>query len=159
MSIAEDLDAVGEALTAYGAPLLGFERRTHWSAEETLVRALPVARTDTTILRVLPVFIRDRMASLTWPMIFEHARELNVIRELGALLELTAALAGLPALARLANELWIAPSGVAEPFLPIPNRFARELAEARTPPAMRRWGFLINMDEEIFRSLLARHAA
>jgi hypothetical protein len=33
-----------------------------------------------------------------------------------------------------------------------------ELAEHRTPPVARRWGFLMNMGEDSFRALYERHA-
>ena len=65
--------------------------------------------------------------------------------------------AGLKELGEKARRWWRPPRETRHLFRPR-NDFDRELAEHRTPPVARKWGFLMNMGEDSFRALYERHA-
>jgi len=45
-------------------------------------------------------------------------------------------------------------------YFPEPrSSFEKALAEERTPPVARAWGFLMNVSEDSFRSTLSKHGA
>ncbi len=94
---------------------------------------------------------------LDWTKLENSARAQDSLALLGMLTELTASLAGLKELGEKARGWWRAPRETRHLFPPR-NDFDRELAEHRTPPVARRWGFLMNMGEDSFRTLYERHA-
>ncbi|MGC4001044.1 MAG: hypothetical protein QM767_27705 [Anaeromyxobacter sp.] len=151
--------AVRESLTAFGAPLLGDEPRRHYPLAETLVRALKLARTDATVLRVLPVVLAKHAGDLDWTDLRERARRLNLKAELGMLLDLTSDVAGLPALRREAAQLADGRRKRERFFLPVHGPADRKLARLRTPASAARWKFYLNMPEDAFRETLRKHGA
>ena len=76
--------------------------------------------------------------------------------ELGLVLELTADVAALPELRRQADPLRDRRRS-RDRYLPESmSERERELARRRSPPAARRWHFLVNMTEESLRGLLRK---
>jgi hypothetical protein len=147
-----------ETLVALGAPLAGVEAHASLTAEQALALALTRARSDATILRVLPVVLARHWRTLDWPQLEAQARTDGTLGTLGMLLELTGDLAHLPELKERAARHWVQ-RAVTEFFFAPKNRFDEELARQRTPPFARRWGYLLNMGEDSFRGLFARHLA
>jgi len=104
----------------------------------------------------LPVLLR-RNRSLDVPSVVARARSDEDVRVLGLLLELTGRLGDAPELLAAAARL---PRQFTRPeffFAPRGPR-CRALVERRTPEVARAWGWLVNMPEESFASLLAKHA-
>lgn len=149
--------AVRQSLTAHGAPLIGEDARAVWSLPETLLHGLKLARRDATVLRVLPVVVAKHARALDWADLRERARRMNLKSELGMLLELTGDVAGIASLREKASELADARRTRERYFPAVASRYERRLAETRTPPAARRWGFRMNMTEEAFRAIVAKH--
>jgi hypothetical protein len=151
-----DWSAAAETLVAFGAPLAAFRAHVRQPLEQALVTGLLRASTDATVLRSLPVVLARNWRHLDWTQLEEKARAVQVLETLGMLVELTADLAHLPDL-RSRAERWWAPHAQAKPFFRRRNTFDAELAEERTPRVARKWGFLMNLGEDSFRSLLERH--
>jgi hypothetical protein len=151
-----DWSASAETLVAFGAPLAAFRAHVRQPLEEALVAALLCASTDATVLRSLPVVLALNWRRVDWTKLEEQARTGQVLETLGMVVELTADLAHLPELGLRAQRWW-APHAQARPFFRRRNAFDSELAEERTPRVARKWGFLMNLGEDSFRSLLERH--
>ena len=151
-----DWAEAAETLVAFGAPLAAWRAHAHQPLEQALVTAFQRARTDATLLRSLPVVLALNWRRLDWTQLEQRATALGVLETLGMLVELTAELAHLPELAPRA-ERWWKPHAAASAFFVRRNAFDSELAEARTPRVARKWGFLMNLGEDSFRSLLERH--
>jgi hypothetical protein len=152
---------VRDALSAWGAPLDGQRRRGRNtpSLPETLLSALEVARHDGTVLRVLPVVLAKNLHHVDWVVLLESARHRKLKAELGMLVELTADLLNQPELKSRVSSLKDRRRHKKR-FFPEPrNRFEVELAKRQTPRAAARWGFMMNMTEEAFRTTLERHRA
>ena len=146
-----------ETLVAMGAPLAGFRPQLHGSPESAVARSLTFSQTNATLLRVLPIVLARWWKTLDWARLEQEARDMGALDTLGMLTELTGSLANAPELAERARAWWRPVS--AETFFFAPrNVFAEELARARTPALARRWGYLMNMGEDSFRSLFERHA-
>jgi DNA-binding Lrp family transcriptional regulator len=152
----DDLTA-RRALAAHGAPLAGVAPDPRAGLEEAVLLGVAGVRRDPSFLRVLPVVLARHAAHLD----FARLRALAVARglraELGLVLDLTADAAGLPELRRHA-----APLGDArrrrDRFLPESMSVReRELARRRSPPAARRWHFLVNVTEASLRELVRKH--
>ncbi len=154
---ANDWAATAETLVALGAPLSGWRPNRRLAPEAALAFALRFASTDASLLRSLPVVLARTWRELDWTKLENSARAQDSLALLGMLTELTASLAGLKELGEKARGWWRAPRETRHLFPPR-NDFDRELAEHRTPPVARRWGFLMNMGEDSFRTLYERHA-
>ncbi|MFP5503625.1 MAG: hypothetical protein ACLGIN_14135 [Candidatus Sericytochromatia bacterium] len=151
----EPLSSIRETLAAFGAPLMGVERKAHCPLETALVKGLRAAKSDGTLLRVLPVVLVRNRHRLDWVDLAERARAEGLKAELGLLLDLTG---------RLLNDEELRKRGqglrdrrrTSMRYFPEPrNRYERQLAEASSPPVAKDWGFHMNMSENSFRSLLA----
>ncbi len=155
---ADSTDEVYESLVAYGAPLAAWRAHAHLSFEQTLVAALPLARRDSTVMRVLPLVVLQNEARADWGRLVEDATRLGVAAELGLVLDLAARAGDRPELGQRARTL--ASEAVPEPqfFFEPRNAFDRELARRRSPETARRWGFFLNMDEATFRAVCEKHA-
>lgn len=151
--------AVRESLAAYGAPLLGARPRRHLALGEAVLRGLELARTDATVLRVLPLVVVRNLADFDWMDLRERARRMNLRSELGMLLELTSDVAGLPALRSEASPLRDGRRKRSRFFLAVHGQHERKLAQLRTPPSVARWKFWLNMPEDVFRETLRKHVA
>ncbi len=147
------------SLAAYGAPLAGPDPVPAMSREEALVVGLLEARTDPTLLRVLPVMVLRNEGQFDWDDVRSRARRAKLKAELGMLLDLTAAVSGHAGLHEhtrgLADHRRRVPRDVPEPA----SVFERRLADKRTPPVARRWGFRMNMSEASVREFVKKHAA
>jgi hypothetical protein len=148
---------VRRSLAAYGAPLAGEEPRPSYSLAETLLRGLKAARSDATVLRVLPVVVAKHASELDWKDLTERARRMNLRAELGMLLDLTATVAELPNLRVHAEELSDGRRKRPRYFPFVEGAFERQLAARRSPEAARRWHFLMNMTEDSFRETVRKH--
>ncbi len=153
-----DRAALRESLAWYGAPLEGVRPRRHLGFEETIAGALDAARTNGLILRVLPV-VMAKNPEPNWSKLRSAARHKKVGAELGMLIELTADLLERPDWRVHAASLRDRRRRRTRYYPRVGGRFEEQLAVEHTPPAARRWGFLMNMPEESFRDLLVRHHA
>lgn len=148
-----------ESLAALGAPLAGARPRGHLGLEAALLAGLEAARSDGTLLRVLPVVLGRNLEQLDWPTLREGARSRKLKSELGLLVELTAELLGRRELRRQVADLHDRRRRVPR-YLPLARSdFERRLARERSPAVARRWGFLMNLSVESFRSTFERHRA
>ncbi len=144
---------------ALGAPLAVEPAKRPRAAEKVLVDAVALAREDATVLRTLPVVFERLGSHLDWTRLRNAARASGVGAELGMVASLTAGLTGRPELAAEVDELQDRRRTRVRLFHSgRHSRRERTLAERRTPEAVRRWGFLMNMDEDAFRSILERRA-
>ncbi len=147
------------SLAAYGAPLAGVEPRARMGREEALVAGLAAAANDPTLLRVLPVVVLRNEGRLDWHELRARARRAKVRAELGMFLDLTAEVTGHENLREEAHGLQDRRRRVPR-YLPGPRSdFERRLADRRTPPAARRWGFRMNLSEESLRAFVRKHCA
>lgn len=152
-----DSVALRESLAAYGAPLVEVERQAHMPLEATLLAALEAARSDGTVLRVLPVVVAHQRGRLDWVELLEEARKAGLKAELGFLLTLTGELLGDESLKARALALRDR-RRTRMAYLPEPrNRFERQIAEEASPAMAKAWGFYMNMSVDSFRSLMAKH--
>jgi hypothetical protein len=147
------------SLAAYGAPLAGVAPSPEMPREEALVAGLLEARTDPTLLRVLPVMVLRNEGQLDWDDLRSRARRAKLKAELGMLLDLTAAASGHAGLHEQTHGLTDQRRRVPR-YLPEPaSAFERRLADKRTPPEARRWGFRMNMSEASVREFVRKHVA
>ena len=149
--------AVRESLTAYGAPLPE-EPTASLRLPEALLQGLELARHDATLLRTLPVVVALHARDLDWDELRDRARRMRLTPELGMLLDLTAEVAGEPALHEHASSFWDGRRRRQRYFPELKSEYEMELARRRTPPVVARWGFLMNMTEGAFRETLSKHA-
>ncbi|HEY3452081.1 MAG TPA: hypothetical protein VGK67_37320 [Myxococcales bacterium] len=152
----KEVQAVRESLVAYGAPLAAWDGHAHFPLEEALARGLVLAREDATVLRVLPLVLARNYPKLDWDKLVENCRRSNQISALGFVAEIASELGKLPDLAARATALWQAPTKQ-EYFFPLPNSYARRLADARSPAPARRWGFVLNVEHDSFRQIFEKH--
>jgi hypothetical protein len=152
-------DQVCETLVAYGAPLADWAPHPWLPLEEALPLALRLARTNATLLRVLPLVLARNASTLDGLRLLERTRDAGQEAEMGFLLELSAELTGHANLAQLASSLEGARQGPPRYFFAPRSERDRRLVELGTAPVARRWGLLLNMPEDSFRSLLAKHDA
>jgi hypothetical protein len=151
-----------QELAAHGAPLVtpapaeGFAPRP---LEAVLLDALEAAHSDATLLRVLPLVLARNAAKLDWAVLKQGARRRKLKAELGMLADLTGDLTGDHGFAKEVRELKDARHRRPRFYLEPRSRYERAAARQRTPPAARRWGFLMNMGEDAFREAMRKHGA
>jgi DNA-binding transcriptional ArsR family regulator len=148
---------VRESLAALGAPLAGQRPQEHLGLEDTLLAGLEAARSDGTLLRVLPVVLSKNLGRIDWRVVKEGARSRKLKAELGLLVDLTADLLDKPELRQRVADLHDRRRRVPRFYPAVRSDFERRLAKERSPAVARRWGFLMNMSVESFRSSLERH--
>lgn len=149
---------VRESLAAHGAPLPVETAEPHFTAVETFVRAVELARRDGTVLRVLPAFIAAQRSQLDWREVSELARRRKLKSEVGFVVELTGKLQHW----NLPPEIEALQDGrrtTRRYFPEVKSHYERPLAEQRSPAVAARWGLYVNMSEETFRATLDRHAS
>ena len=154
--LADDYRSTVETLVALGAPLAGWDPHERLPAETALANALRFASSDATLLRTLPVVLARNWKSLDWARLEASAHADGTLDRLGLVTELAGALGKLPSLTASAAKWWAPPRQVTY-FFSVKNIFDKELADLRTPPVARRWGFLMNLGEDSFRTLFERH--
>jgi len=156
-----DPELVQAWLAHLGAPLYGstaVDRGDVPRPERVLAEALPLARREAAVARALPVAIYRTRKRLDFDSLRRMARERGHGRTLGFFLDLTAELSGDRALAREARPL---AAGArrrkrATQFFRLRSATERRLAELKTPPAARRWGFRMNMSADSFASMFRK---
>lgn len=155
----ETLDhaALRETLVYFGAPFTHTRAKKHMRLEVAVVEALTVAHSDATLLRVLPVVLARSVEVIDWERLKALARRGKRKAELGMLLEIPGTILNLPVLMEHAVELRDARVKSLHYFHPPRNKFEEELIAKNTPPFARKWGFLLNMGEDSFRSILEKH--
>ena len=146
-----------ESLTAYGAPLMGCKPQRTLTLEEALVQGLRAAKQDGTLLKVLPVVLAKNARTVDWVVLRETARRNKLGAELGMLVELTANASNRPEMKKETRGLEDRRRSVMAYFTEPRNRFERELVESATPPAARKWHFLVNVGEDTLRDTVRKH--
>ena len=101
--VEQSWQSTAETLVAMGAPLAGFRPQLNGSPESAVARGLTFARTNATLLRVLPIVLARWWKTLDWARLEQEARELGALETLGMLTELTGSLANAPELAERAR--------------------------------------------------------
>ncbi len=153
-------DEVYGALVAWGAALVhaGHPAPEPSKPEELLTRATRLADHDATVLRTLALLVARHAEALSVELLQRAAAHEQQEAEIGMLLALTGSLIGDERL-RQSAELF------AHARKPAPQLFFQtsssdreyRLAQLRTPRVVREWGFLMNMPEDVFRTLLDKY--
>lgn len=144
---------VRSVLAQFGAPLNASQAESTVSLEEALVAALEHAHHDSTLFKVLPVVLLRNMRRLDFDMVTQSASQRDRLVEWGMLLDLTGEIAGEESLSRRARALLETVRPVDRGcFFGGRTQGERFLAEKRTPPAVRRWGYRMNLTETSLRA-------
>lgn len=152
-------------LAALGAPLQhDAVEPSAAPVETTVARGVHVAHRDPDVARTLPVCLYLQRDALDPVRLLEQATQLGERHALGFFLDLTAELSGDRRFATWAKALRDHRRTARHAFFSAASRSRRErrLADERTPPVARRWGWRMNMDLDAFRSTFDKfvpHAA
>jgi transcriptional regulator with XRE-family HTH domain len=151
-------------LAHLGAPLYGSTAVVPSDVpppERVLAEALPLARRESNVARALPVAFHRARERLDFRLLRRLAAERGQERALGFFLDLTSELSGDEALAREARPLaaHLRRHKRASQFFKVHSPTERRLAEMKTPPTARRWGFRMNMSQDSFSSTFLKAAA
>ena len=150
---------VRATLAWFGAPLLVARSGASMSLEHALVRSLALAHDDSTLFRVLPVVILRNRDALALEAIERRAALEGRLAEWGMLLDLAGDLAGDRMLGARAEAIRRALRHEDRGFFfAVRSRAEAELAEKRTPAAVRRWGYRMNLPEESLRAWMGKFA-
>lgn len=156
----ERMDAVGMSLVYFGAPLTYYEKRRTMDVLPAIAGGALLARSDATLLSVMPVVIvKNRASLLLSPLELKHECEaIDAEAEMGMLLDLTASMTGDAVLAELSSAFKV--KDVPEYFLHSDNTSdsRRTLADMRTPDVIRRHGFMVNATLEDFMGRIDKFA-
>lgn len=145
-------------LKRWGAPLVrGDASGRDLSLEETLGRALILARQHPEVARVWPVALARNRQRVDLGELELVARSLGQKRTLGFFLTLTGKLLHDPLLTRFANRLHDGRTRRMENFFLVARgERARRLAEENAPRPARDWHFRMNLPMESFESLFRK---
>ena len=145
-------------LKRWGAPLVrGGTPREKFSLEETLGRALVLARHHPDVARVWPVAFAKNRREVNLSELVMVARSFGQKRALGFFLSLTAGLLKDPSLAKSARHLSDGRARRVEDFFLFSRGDrARRLAEENAPRAAKEWLFRMNMPMDSFESLFRK---
>lgn len=149
-----DDERVRAWLAGLGAPLGSpVDRGPVPSSEDVLAEALSLAHRDAGVARVLPLLLWRERDRLDFERLARAASRLDEKHALGYFLELAGRLGNEPRLASAASTLRDRRRIRPRLFFAGPHG-PRALAATRrnTPPAARRWGYLMNMGVDSFRS-------
>lgn len=150
-------------LAHYGAPLAGHTLVAGSAAPElakVVVDGLALSRRDASVARALPVLLWRCRADLDVAKLCQLATRKRRERALGFFLDLTARLSGDRRLRNAAAALRpTRPPTATKFFTRRESPLARMVAEERTPPVARMWGYRMNMPMESFRSLFEKFSA
>lgn len=129
------------------------------SLEMALAAATRVARGDPQLARVLPWFVHAHRDDLDWDALARAAHEQGERHAVGFLVDVAGCLTGSRRLRRRARELRDRRRHTAHDFFrtAATTPRARALAETRTPPLARRWGFRMNMPLDSFADVFRTH--
>jgi hypothetical protein len=155
-------DAVRSWLASFGAPLgaPGAMATPAPELEEVLAEAVKLSHRDATVTRVLPVTLWKHRNNLKMARLVEKATRRDERQALGCFLELAGRLGQAPALVREARKLRDKRRSRTRMFFDARprGRYSLALTRRKTPKAARRWGYLMNMDLDSFKSLFEKFA-
>lgn len=147
-------------LAHYGAPVVGqslVAGRVPPELAEVVVDGLALSRRDASVARALPVLLWSRRAELEMAKLRRLAASKGRERTFGFFLDLTARLSGDRRLRNAAAALRpVRPPTQTKFFTRRESQLARMVAEKRTPPVARAWGYRMNMPMDSFRSLFEK---
>ena len=148
-------------LSRLGAPLHGAGSSSPLPpVEDVVTEALVLAHTDATVTRVLPLVLWRQRDTMNLQRLVEQATRRNESQALGYFLEMAGRLGKAPSLVKAATLLVDGRRRRPRMFFAGPHgRHAVAAARERKSPVARRWGYLMNADEESFRSLFDKFAA
>jgi len=130
------------------------------SLEETLARALPLARRHPEVACAWPVVLAKNLPQVDFAELEGTARRLGEKQALGFLLSLTAAFLKSESLRRKARRLYDARMKKPRDFFLMPRGDrARRLADENTPAAAKTWHFRMNLPLESFESFFRKFVA
>lgn len=125
--------------------------------ENVVLRAVEEARRDSVLARMLPVFLWRARGRLDFGRLVRGAVSRGSAAALGAMLEVTAAVASRAPFRKALEDLLLhAHPERPEQFFASTNAFEARVSEARTPTQTRAWGFLMNMPIDSFSSHFAK---
>jgi hypothetical protein len=155
-----ELRRVRDWLSKYGAPL-SHSGTPHAgplpALDEILLDALRYSHLDATLARALPVFLWRNSSKFNLPSVARKAREAGQGCTLGFFLELTTELTNDDSFSSATAPLRsLRPSQPSYFFQSGDSELERLVARRNTPEAARRWGFLMNMPVDSFRSLFLK---
>jgi len=147
-------EATRRQVRALGAPLSVLPEPVGEDArEQVIVDAVRLARRDATLARVLPIVLWRQWNKLDRKQLKARALRAREKHALGFLVALTSELSGDRSLDRWAEGLRDHRATGMRAFFQLPSaRAARDLAGRRTPEVARRWGFLMDLDFDSFKS-------
>lgn len=147
-------------LAALGAPLGSARtKRRLPSVEQVVAEALSLSHRDATVARVLPLVLWRQRDELDFDQLFQEATRRDERQTLGYFLELAGQLGGEAGLVGRARALHDRRRKKVRMFFAGPHG-PRALAATRrnTPKEALRWGYLMNMGVESFRSTFEKFA-
>lgn len=146
-------------------PLVGdfpeFRHTYAHNAEELLVKAVVLAKDNSSLLRTLPLLAKRLGSGLSAPQLVYWSKQHHVDRELGFLLDLTANLSGDKKYSTLARQLKDKRWSKQSSFLKREENlkgFQAKLAEQNTPELAKKWFLTLNMGLDSFRSTYLKFA-
>lgn len=146
--------------TSVGAPLAAAETKGRVPPVEHVVgEALSLSHRDPTVARVFPLVLWRQRKQLDFDRLFQEATRRDERQALGYFLELAGELGGDPRLVEAARTLHDRRRKRARMFFAGPHG-PRALAATRrnTPKEALRWGYLMNMGMDSFRSTFDKFA-
>ena len=158
----ERSDQVRGWLAGLGAPLVVRSSPASPAppAEEVVALGLELSHRDGHVATVMPALLWRQHQHLNRAELVHRAGQKNERQTLGFFLELTGLLSGERSLVAEARPLRDKRRRAPHPFFALDrNPRALELARDATPPLARKWGYLMNLDMETFRSAFAKHTA
>jgi len=147
-------------LATLGAPLGSAEtKRRLPSVEQVVAEALSLSHRDATVARVLPLVLWRQQDRLDFDRLFQEATRRDERQALGYFLELAGKLGREPRLVERARALRDRRRRKVRMFFAGPHG-PRALAATRrnTPTEALRWGYLMNMGVDSFRSTFEKFA-
>jgi DNA-binding transcriptional ArsR family regulator len=153
-------DQVRAWLAGVGAPLASAEAKGSVPpVEEVVAEALSLSHRDATVARVLPLVLWRHRQQLDLDQLFREATRRDERQALGYFLELAGQLGGEPRLVKAARGLHDKRRKRTRMFFAGPHG-SRALAVTRrnTPKEAVRWGYLMNMGVDSFRSMFEKFA-
>lgn len=140
-------------------PLVGdfpeLQREKAKTFEELLVKAVFLAKRNSTLLRVLPLLVKRLGPNLNTHQLAYWSKRHHVDRELGFVLDLTAELSKEKRYAALAKKLRDKRWSKATAFLDSESKlsgFQAKLVDENTPDLAKKWFLKMNMGLDSFRS-------
>ena len=147
-------------LVSVGAPLAAPSPKTPTPAlEEILAEAVTLSHRDATVARVLPVVLWKRRRDLDLERLVLEATRRDERQALGYFLELAGRLGGEASLVEAAQRLSDGRRRRPRMFFAGPHgRHQLAATRSNTPPEALRWGYLMNMGMDSFRSTFDKFA-